>query len=278
MKPLIRCYIPEELENRQSITITGADAHHLVHVLRIQPGAEILLFDQGGRERRAVVTATGRTWLAADIGESICSIASENQRRVVLFQGMPKADKLELIIQKGSELGLAAVYPVLSARAVSKPDVHQLEHKLARWRKIAVEASKQCRRATVTTIEPPLNLEQSLAAAQAVPLILMPWEEERATGLQQVIHSWPEPPPTAVALLVGPEGGWEQTEVTAAVAQGAIPVTLGPRILRTETVALVMLSILMYEWGELGGRKHDVRQPCRSADCGPNVGLQGEPA
>ena len=163
---------------------------------------------------------------------------------LTLLQGLPKGDKLELVLQKGTELGVAAFFPVVTARAVSRPK--DAEAKAQRWRKIVSEAARQCGRADVPEVAAPGPLADAVAALPKDTRLLVLDEEERALRLSDALTDAP------LALVVGPEGGLSREEVAQLKAAGGVSVTLGPRVLRTETAALAALAVLLHRMGELG--------------------------
>jgi 16S rRNA (uracil1498-N3)-methyltransferase len=171
--------------------------------------------------------------------------------RVVLVQGLAKGDRMDTVIQKGTELGAAAFWPVVCKRSVVRLDASKKISRLERWQRIAAGATKQCRRALVPEVAEPLEWSTALGLIPPGALVLILWEDEAGRTLKDTLQSRPRP--DEVYLLIGPEGGLEQQEVEEACRRGGIPVTLGPRILRTETAGPATLAMLLYQWGDLGG-------------------------
>lgn len=171
--------------------------------------------------------------------------------RVVLVQGLAKGDRMDTVVQKGTELGAAAFWPVLCKRSVVRLDASKKAARLQRWQRIAAGAAKQCRRALVPEVLQPLDWSAALNIIPPGALVLVPWENETGCTLKEVLQSRSRP--DEVYLLIGPEGGLEDNEVEEARLRGGIPVTLGPRILRTETAGPAVVAMILYQWGDLGG-------------------------
>jgi 16S rRNA (uracil1498-N3)-methyltransferase len=235
----------------EEILLDSRNSRKILKVLRLQPGEEILLWDGEGREFRASIKKVLGTRVAVQIVERM-QPKPEPPLRVVLVQGIPKGEKFDLIIQKATELGVWTISPVVTERTV----VHIPEEKKAarqrRWQEIATEAARQSGRThipEVTAITPFSFIWQQLGP-ESFKLIF--WEGE-TQSLKQVLRRVNLTEFSAVYLFIGPEGGFAKREIEEAVACGAVPVSLGPRVLRTETAGLVALSLVLYEWGDLGG-------------------------
>ena len=222
--------------------VSGADARHLVKVLRLAEGDAVVAFDGAGREWSARISAATPTRVTLAL-ESERAAASESPCAILLGQGVGKGDKLETVVRAATELGVAEVAPVLTARAVAEA---KSAPKLERLRRIAAEACKQCGRARVPAVHPPEPLAAFLARAKDFALKLVPWEGGGASLKSATTSRVP-----SVALLVGPEGGLAESEVDAAKRAGFVPVTLGPRILRTETAGVVAVAALQLLLGDL---------------------------
>lgn len=220
------------------VTLVGDDAHHAATVLRLKPGEPVTVLDGRGRVLACVAEAVEKKAVALRVtGEAH---AAPPPVAVTLYQALPKGDKLELVIQKATELGAARIVPVAAARSVVKIDPAKAEAKRARWQAIAREAAEQSERATVPAVEAPVPLKGVALPPGTLGLVLA--EREGARTLPREL---PAEPPAGLALFVGPEGGWDPAELAALAALGAIPVSLGPRILRTETAGLAALAIVM---------------------------------
>lgn len=240
-----RFYVDEGGITEGRARLTPEDARHALRVLRLGPGDPCELFCGGGRYRGVILEGEGDS-VTVRVEAPLPS--TEPALRVTLYQGLPKADKMELIVQKAVELGVHAIVPVAMSRCVTKLDSRDAERKRERWQKIAHEACKQSGRCAEPQIALPLPIRLLPERLRAHEVALVPWEEARACGLARVRETHPEV--RDMALVIGPEGGMSGEEVGRMAEAGAVPVTLGPRILRTETAGLAALSGLMCLWGE----------------------------
>jgi len=231
-----------------STTITGDDARHATKVLRLREGDRFIAVVAGKGQYIARITSAGPHEVQALIEASL-ERDVEPATLVWLFQGMPKGDKMEMIIQRCTEIGVAAIVPVESSRVVARPDGKRVLSRIQRWRKIALEAAELAGRTHVPEIMEPVSFEESLRMAAGFDVRLMPWEEESARAIGPVLR---ERGPGRVSLLIGPEGGFSEDEARDALNAGVLPVTLGPRMMRTENAGAVALSIILYEYGDMG--------------------------
>ena len=235
---------PSQIQDKKVI-ITGSDVNHIKNVLRLKPGEEIAVRNGvDGREYRC-----GIEEFAQD--QAICSLrfvkeeGVELPSKVYLFQGLPKADKMELIVQKAVELGVYEVIPLAVKRCVVKLDEKKARAKANRWQGIAEAAAKQSKRGVVPVVKEPMTMKEAAAYARGMDVKLIPYElAEDMAHTKKVIESIR--PGESVAVFIGPEGGFEEGGVAEAIAAGIEPITLGKRILRTETAGLAVLSWLMY--------------------------------
>ncbi len=229
-----------------ALRVDGAAFHHLVRVLRVGVGEAVELFDGKGAAFSAVVESLGAEALELRVGAAV----AQGQRAppAYLLQGLPKADKLDWVLQKATELGVDGVFPVEAQRSVAKLP-RGADAKLARWQKIVDEAARQCGSAAVPTVGTPAPLDDVLRSLPPSTLVLVLDEEEQHLRLGAALTGKLEQP---VALAVGPEGGWSREELAVARAAGAVGVTLGKRILRTETAGLAGLAVLRHLQGLLG--------------------------
>jgi 16S rRNA (uracil1498-N3)-methyltransferase len=232
----------------EKLTVTGERFHHLAHVLRISAGDPVEVFDGRGRAFEAKVERVGEDSLDLVLGAQQSDTATA--RSITIVQGLPKGDKLEWIVEKATELGATAVAPVETSRAIVKLDAARGEKKRERWQRIAEEASRQCGRADVTEVLAPRPLIEAVDALAEGTRVLVLDEEERSVRLGQALDAINASTP--VALVIGPEGGLARDEVDALVGRGAVAVTLGRNILRTETAALAALSVMRYRDRLLG--------------------------
>ena len=236
---------PSQIQDKKVI-ITGSDVNHIKNVLRLKPGEEIAVRNGvDGREYRC-----GIEEFAQD--QAICSLrfvkeeGVELPSKVYLFQGLPKADKMELIVQKAVELGVYEVIPLAVKRCVVKLDEKKARAKANRWQGIAEAAAKQSKRGVVPVVKEPMTMKEAAAYARGMDVKLIPYElAEDMAHTKKVIESIR--PGESVAVFIGPEGGFDESEIETALAAGICPVTLGKRILRTETAGFTMLAWIMYQ-------------------------------
>ncbi|KAF1084089.1 Ribosomal RNA small subunit methyltransferase E [Sporotomaculum syntrophicum] len=245
-----RFFVAPERVQGGSITITGPDVHHIKRVLRLGTGDIISLLDGCGNYFECRIENLAAEFVYCQVLRQGLA-GGEPPLRVVLIQGLAKGDRMDTVIQKGTELGAAAFWPVVCKRSVVKVDVSKKASRIERWRRIATGATKQCRRALVPEVAEPLEWSTAMDMIPPGALVLVLWEDETGHTLKEELQHRPRP--DEVYLLIGPEGGLEQQEVAEACRRGGIPVTLGPRILRTETAGPAALAMLLYQWGDLGG-------------------------
>jgi 16S rRNA (uracil1498-N3)-methyltransferase len=218
--------------------VTGSDAHHIKNVLRMKAGEEIELLDGTGKVYSSKISKVEKDKI-------ICKVVStrfeepKSPLKVTLAQCVPKAKKMDLIIQKCTELGADKFIPALSERAIARKE------KMNHWRAIAKEAAEQSGRTSIPEILPLSKFEEVLNLRDQYESALIPWELERETSLKHILTTYP---PKNLLILIGPEGGFSRKEIELAKSSGFIPVSLGPRILRTETVGIAMLSMINYEY------------------------------
>lgn len=239
---------PEALQGDR-VVLDRDDSHHLLQVLRARPGEAFTAAVGGTAYRCALAGAEGGRAVGRILGQE--PVRSEPPLYVTVFQGLAKGDKLEQVVQHGTELGAAAFVPVACARSVVRLDPDRAAARVQRWQRIAREAAQQARRGQVPAVEPVCAWEAAAARAGSFDLALVLWEQEAGQpGLAALLAGLR--PGARLALYVGPEGGLTEQEVAAAVAAGARTVGLGPRILRTETAALAALAAILYAVGDLG--------------------------
>jgi len=228
--------------------IVGQDVTHITKVLRLGPGDELLLCDGEGTDYQVRISSAGKDAVTTEI---LCSMPCENEPelQVTLYQGLPKQGKMEWIIEKCTEMGVANIVPVQMTRSVVKLDSSQAAKKLERWQKTAREAAKQCGRGYIPKVLPPITLDE--LQKQAVPeFLLLPYEAERAHPVKEALRGKTA---KSAGIFIGPEGGFTPEEVKLLQEMGAVSVTLGRRILRTETAGLAALTLLLYEFDEMHG-------------------------
>ncbi|WZY00965.1 16S rRNA (uracil(1498)-N(3))-methyltransferase [Bacillus sp. FSL W7-1360] len=242
-----RYFVANEQMSETHVTLTGDDAAHIVRVMRMQAGDEIVCLNQAGRGVRAILAVLSIDTVEAEIVSEL-SLTVELPVHVTIAQGMPKGDKLELIVQKGTELGAREFLPFFAARTIVKWDAKKAEKKTARLAKIAKEAAEQSYRQFVPEVASPLSSQALLKKMATYDCVIVCDEEVAKSGepkmLKQAFMSLERN--QTVLVIVGPEGGLTREEVADFQAQGAYCCGLGPRILRTETAALYVLSALSY--------------------------------
>ena len=243
-----RFFVAPEQIKEDLIIITGSDAHHLSRVVRVKESDEVLVFDGTGLEYTVTIE---KVELDRVLGRVIAvnSSVKDPMFKVTLVQGIPKGDKMDLIIQKTTELGVVKIVPVLTERTVVKLEDSKKIKRQERWQRIAQEASKQCRRSTVPEIAPIQNLKEYLEGLNEGERGIVFWEEEHSRGIKNILKKQQG---DSLMVFVGPEGGFSPEEVDRIKKKGILSVTLGQRILRTETAGLVALALIQYELGDLG--------------------------
>lgn len=226
--------------------LSPEDQQHALRVLRMKPGDPCQLFWQDGRYEAEIAAIEG-----GEVSVRVLRAlpTTEPRLRVTLFQGLPKADKMELIVQKAVELGAERIVPVAMSRCMVRLDERDARKKQERWQKIAREASKQSGRCIQPEVEAPVAMQALSQRLAAFDAAIVPWEDAHTVSLTAVHRAHPEA--TRLAVVIGPEGGMSEQEIAAMQAAGCVPVTLGPRILRTETAGLCTLSALMCLYGDM---------------------------
>lgn len=236
---------PSQIQDK-CVYIYGKDVNHIKNVLRMKIGEEISVSNGvDGKEYRCSV-------LELQEEEVVCELrfvkedALELPAKVFLFQGLPKADKMELIVQKAVELGVYEIIPVSTNRTIVKLDAKKSKSKVIRWQGIAEAAAKQSKRAIIPEIKMPMTFQEALKYAENMDIKLIPYEmAEGMDKTRSLISNIKKN--NSVAVFIGPEGGFSEEEIFMAVERGILPITLGKRILRTETAGMCILSFLVYQ-------------------------------
>jgi 16S rRNA (uracil1498-N3)-methyltransferase len=241
---LNRIFCDGPLARGAELTLPPAGAYHVARVLRMREGASLSVFDGNGHEYRAEIARVEGDSVVVKLGEPAPG-AAESPLKITLLQGVSRSERMDWTLQKATELGVAAIAPVLTARSVVRLDEKQAQKKQTHWRGIVIAACEQCGRAKVPVVATPVALRDHLAMVrkEGLRLVLSPSAPGSLAGLTSL--------PTKVELLIGPEGGLEDDELLAAQKAGFTPVRLGPRVLRTETAAVVALTVLQALWGDL---------------------------
>lgn len=229
--------------------ITGSDAHHIRNVLRLKSGHRINVFDNSGAEYTATILSISSDGIEVVLDEKIRK--EGDHLRISVGQSLLKGQKMDFLVQKLTELGVSSFYPFISERSIAQGEMVKLQQKKTRWEKISIEAAKQCGRSSLITLHDVQSFSALLSECQEHELKIILWERvtdnnlrsilSRASGIQDV------------CVLIGPEGGFPEREVESAVEAGFLPARLGPYILRAETAALAVASIIQYEIGYFVG-------------------------
>ena len=244
MAELPRFFLPGEDFSPTEIHFSDDVLHHLHTVLRLTVDSEAIFLDGTGHCCRVRITRLDRKRGTAQVLQRWQT--AETALPIHLVQALPKGDKFDLVLQKGTELGISAFHPVLTKRSVALPDRQRSEQRQQRWQRIVQEAARQSRRSHLPQLTPLSPLESVLEARpQGLRLVL--WE----AGAKPLAEALPSTSPSEVTILIGPEGGFDPGEIDLIAAYGFIPVHLGPRILRTETTGLAVTSILQYLYGDM---------------------------
>lgn len=227
------------------VTIVGGDVNHIKNVLRMKIGEELSVSNgQDGKEYRCGITSFTQDAVECEL-RFIKEDGVELPGKIYLFQGLPKADKMELIIQKAVELGVYQVIPVATKRCVVKLDDKKAKSKVQRWQGIAEAAAKQSKRAIIPQVTEPVSFGEALGMTAGMEVKLIPYELAEDMAKTRTIMDSIQPG-QSIAVFIGPEGGFEEAEIAKALEAGVESITLGKRILRTETAGLTVLSWMIY--------------------------------
>lgn len=245
-----RFYVHPDSIQGDRLTFGADEARHIARVLRLRPGALVIVVDGTGREYTAELDRVSPRGVVAVIRARHEPVV-EPPLAITLAQGVAKGDRMELIIRAATELGVAQVVPLITRRTVVRLVTGGSSRRVIRWQRVATEAAKQCGRAVIPTVEPPLAIADYVGRDSDKRLRICLWE--RAEQSVWSLLDQQGAAPTRLTLLIGPEGGFENEEVAMALAHGVIVGRLGPRLLRTETAGLAALAILQHRFGDLGG-------------------------
>lgn len=247
----MRFFLEEAANVGDIVELSSADSRHLRVVLRKKPGAAI------------TVVSANRVFAAelADVGDVVTAkllreveAYGESELGVILLQGLAKGERMEIVLQKAVELGASRIVPVACERSVVRLDAGRAANKQQRWQKIADSAAKQCGRIRLAEVAAVQDMRTAIAGLPEGCRIIMPWEEADGESIGMPLSAaLAEERPQSVAIIIGPEGGLTAEEANLAKDAGARLVTLGKRILRTETAAIAALAVVMYAWGDLNG-------------------------
>lgn len=242
-----RIFSPETLKEGKLRVIEKGDSQYIKNVLRMRKGDKLSLFDGRGSEHEAVIVNLSEEKLSLKIGEKIkVEVSNLN---VTLAQSLPKGGKMDFIIQKSTELGADRIIPFVSSRSIPKLSESKAGARLERWRKIAIEASRQCGRAKMPEVNGIVTFEEMLKLRERESLGILLWEGETERGIKEILRDEKYRGLDNFFIVVGPEGGFSREEVEKAKGNGFTSASLGKSILRTETAPLAILSIIQYETG-----------------------------
>lgn len=233
-----------------SVTIEGSDVNHIKNVLRMKQGEKVRISTSSGKNYFGTIADLSDAMVLVDILEE-CADDTELGNKIYLFQGLPKSDKMELIIQKAVELGAYEIIPVAMKNCVVKLEEKKAASKVSRWQEIAKSAAKQSKRSLIPTIQMPMSYMEALAKAKTLDVVLVPYENARGmAATKEAIEQIK--PGQSIGIFIGPEGGFADMEIEQAKDEKMQLISLGKRILRTETAGLATLSILMYHLESYG--------------------------
>lgn len=241
-----RFFVENDVPSNDSIIIRGDDAHHISHSLRMTVGQTLTVCDMARNEYECVI----ESFSADEVGLKILSVSeskNEPPHFIRLFQAVPKGDKFETIIQKAVETGVCEIIPFYSEHCVARAKDSTADKKLARRNKIALEAGKQCGRARVVNVTPPLDFKTAISEAAKASLPLFCYEGDGTVSLKKILRENPTEV-SDISIVIGSEGGFSMKEAVFAIESGLLPVNLGRRILRCETASGFVLSALAYEF------------------------------
>ncbi len=252
-----RIYFPRNMEKGDLSKLGGENLRYVKSVLRMKKGDHLILFDGTGWEYETVIKQIIADGISVEVLKK--DRMPDKVVNITIYQALPKANKMDFIIQKATELGADRIVPFQSARSVPRLTADKARFKIARWRNIATEAARQCGRADIPEVEGILSYEDVIACPERENLKIIFWEEESARGIKQVLRDEKYNGVKDIVVIIGPEGGFAKEEVDSAVDKGFISVSLGRNILKVETAALTILSIIQYEKGIFGEeRKEEV--------------------
>jgi 16S rRNA (uracil1498-N3)-methyltransferase len=248
---LDRFFVQKEDINldEKSCLIKGEDVKHISKVLRYKVGQEIEVCDNENNEYICEIDDIEKNVITLSIIEKV-EVNRESPLKIRVYQGLPKGSKMEIILQKLTEVGVYEIIPVITKRSVSKIDDKKEDKKLDRWERIIYEASKQSKRGIIPKLSNVLTFDEAIKHMKNNDMNIVPYERENTKSIKQGIRGLKI---NSIGVFVGPEGGFEEEEIQNIESNGGVSVTLGPRILRTETASLVASSIVLYELSDLGG-------------------------
>lgn len=239
---MAKFFVDNQFIKDDKVFINGENKKHMTNVLRLKIGDNIEISSGDGFDYICQIEQITETEVVAKIIDCFGN-KSEPKVKITLYQGLPKAEKMELIIQKCVELGIDKIVPVNTDRCIVKLAGKE-DKKIARWNKISESAAKQSRRGKIPVVEPVLNFQKAIEKAKCDDLTIIPYEKEQNNSLKTVVKNFKG---KNISIFIGPEGGFSEKEIEFAIKNNVMPITLGKRILRTETAGFVTTAILLYE-------------------------------
>lgn len=234
--------------DKKECLIQGDDVKHISKVLRCTVGEKLEICDKNNNEYICEITDIAKKEVFLNIIESV-DIKRESDIKMKLYQGLPKGQKMDLILQKLTEVGVSEIIPVITKRSVAKLE-DKKDKKIQRWERIVYEAAKQSKRGIIPKVKGPLSFKEALLDMKQNSINIVPYEKENSKSIKDAIN---KSNMDSVGIFIGPEGGFDQEEINMLQDIGALSISLGPRILRTETASIVASSIVMYELTHLKG-------------------------
>ncbi len=235
-------FVEDSQIGREFVTITGSDVNHIKNVLRMKPGEKIRISNQMGTDYFCEISEVADTFIQADILREDAP-STELPGRIYLFQAIPKGGRMETVIEKAVELGVYEIIPVAMQYCVVKLDDKKREAKTARWQKLAEAAAKQSKRSRIPYIHPVMEFEEAVSYASSCDIRLVPYENEKGMASTREAFSSVKPG-NSISVMIGPEGGFSEEEIALA-AETMQVISLGKRILRTDTAGIAVMSALM---------------------------------
>jgi 16S rRNA (uracil1498-N3)-methyltransferase len=243
-----RFFVPKSSFEGRRVRLSPEQAHQICHVLRLKPGEPIVVLDNEGTEYDVTLTTLDLQETAGEVVRQR-PVHSEPAIEVVLFQSLLAREKFEWVLQKGTEVGVTRFVPVMTQRSIVRAKRVE-EKKLARWEKILVEAAEQAHRGRVPRLDHAVRFDRIVEHLDRFDRCMIAVPGDGTSTLRKALGSHKQTP-SSVALLIGPEGGFTPEEVESARAGGAVPINLGPRVLRTETAAVVASALILHELGQM---------------------------
>jgi len=246
-----RIYFPGIMGKGEIFDLGGENLRYVKSALRMKKGDHLVLFDGAGWEYEAVINKFSADGVDVEVLEK--HRIHVEAPRITVLQALPKANKLDSIIRKATELGAHRIVPFRSARSVPQLTADKARARVSRWRSIATEAARQCGRADIPEVNEVLSFKEMLASSEGVALKIIFWEEESQRGIKKLLRDNRYEGEKDITVMIGPEGGFSRDEVDIAVKRGFISVSLGRNVLKVETAAITILSVIQYELGIFGG-------------------------